>query len=115
MHNANQVLKAQFTERSVIHTPEKNYILRLGHKAERLQARVTVLQEHNRQTEQVLSARKVFKSGRWLSIEGKHLLTAADVYEDVAEADSRIEERKNKSRPGRKQSTRVVETLPEAD
>jgi hypothetical protein len=96
MYNANQVLKAQFTERSVIHTPEKDYILCLGHKAERLQARITVLQERNRQTEQVLSARKVFKSGRRLSIEGKHLLTAAEVYEDVAEADSRIEERKNK-------------------
>jgi hypothetical protein len=36
------------------------------------------------------------------------------VYVDVAETDSRIEERKNKSRPGRKESTRVVETLPEA-
>jgi hypothetical protein len=26
MHNANQALKTQFTETSVIHTPEKNYI-----------------------------------------------------------------------------------------
>jgi len=91
MHNANQTLKTQFTETSVIHTLEKNYILRLGQKAKRLQARTTVLQERNKKNEQVLSTRKVFKSGRRLSIEGKHLLTAKEVYDDVMEADLRID------------------------
>jgi len=113
MHNANQTLKTRFTETSVLHTPEKNYILRLGQKAEGLQACVTVLQERNKQNEQVLSARKVFKSGRRLSIEGKHLLTAEDVYDDVREADLRIEERKNKTKPKCKKTTLAVETLPE--
>ena len=76
IHDANQTLKVLFTEDSAFHTPEKNYILRLGQKAEGLQARVTILQQQ----------KKLFKSGRRVSIEGKHLLTAEDVYQNVMKA-----------------------------
>lgn len=79
MHEANQVLKQRFTENSVLNTPEKNYIVRLGQKAERLQARVTVLLERNKQNKEMLAARNACKSGRRVSIEGNHFLTARDV------------------------------------
>ena len=103
IHDANQALKVLFTEDSALHTPEKNYILRLGQKAEGLQARVTVLQQQ----------KKLFKSGRRVSIEGKHLLTAEDVYQNVMKADMRIAMRKNKGKSVHKKVTPAVETSSE--
>ena len=113
IHDANQALKVLFTEDSALHTPEKNYILQLGQKAEGLQARVTVLQQQKKQSESVLSARRVFKSGRRVSIEGKHLLTAEDVYQNVMKADMRIAMRKNKGKSVHKKVTPAVETSSE--
>jgi len=110
MHTANNTLRTLFTQNAPLHTPERNYIVRLGQKAEGLQARVTVLEQQKQQSESVLSARKAFKSGRRLSIEGKHLLMIEEVYQSVAEAEMRTVERKNKGQPRRNKAPRVADT-----
>jgi hypothetical protein len=97
IHNANQALHILFKKDSVLHSPEKNYIIRLDQKAERLQVRVALLQEQKKRSEEILSARRVMKSGRRLSVEGQHLLTTETVYEKVKNAEIMIEERKKKT------------------
>jgi hypothetical protein len=48
MHNVNQALHTLFKKDSVLHTPVKNYVIRLGQKAEKLQVRVALLQKQKK-------------------------------------------------------------------
>jgi hypothetical protein len=76
--------------------------------------RVALLQEQKKRSEEILSARRVMKSGHRLSVEGQHLLTTETVYEKVKNAEIMIEERKKKTGGrGRKKSNQVEENLSE--
>lgn len=110
MHDANQTLQALFDQNSILHTPEKKYIVRLGQKAEGWKMRVAILEKQKRDAETVLSARRTLKSGRRLSVEGKHLLTTEDVYQSVNQAEMKTAEMKKKrGKKGDKKSMQVSE------
>lgn len=114
MHEANKALQVLVNKNAPLNSPEKKYINRLGRKAERWQAHVAVLQTQQKQHETVMSTRRVCKSGRRVAVEGRHLLTAGNVYEDVRDAEIEIEKRKNKQRRGAKRkATKIQETSSE--
>jgi hypothetical protein len=48
MYHANQAIKALFQNNSTLHTPERDYIIQLGKKAEGWRAQMTVLEKEKK-------------------------------------------------------------------
>jgi DDE superfamily endonuclease/Tc5 transposase DNA-binding domain/helix-turn-helix, Psq domain len=96
MHNANKALRTKLTDNSVLATPEKQYILRLGTKVEQYKSRINILEKEKRNAEAVLSARKRAESGVRQILKGQHVVTVDSIYDKVREHEMMIEERKKK-------------------
>jgi len=112
MYNANQALQTIFTNNTVLHTSERNYICCLGQRAEALHARVGVLKKQKQNNDAVLSSRRAIKSERRISIEGEHLLTTDTIYQRVSQMEVKITKRKNKSsQKGKEKKIKVYEAL----
>lgn len=96
MHNANQALQATLATNSALKTPEKEYIVRLGRKAEAWKARMTMLDKEKTEARAVLAARRTIENGRRKSLQGRHLISTEEIYEDVMAAEKVTAERKTK-------------------
>ena len=75
MQAANTALNQLVASGECITTPAQDYIQRLTHQTERLQARNTILQEEKTNIEGVVSARKRQASGKRGVLAGHHLVT----------------------------------------
>ena len=74
MHHANQAIKAYFRI-ILLCTLLSGIIIWLSKKAEGWQARMTVLEKEKKNAQAIHSARRSLKSGKRLSLEGKHLIS----------------------------------------
>ena len=73
---------------------------------------MTVLEKEKKDAQAIISARRSLKSGKRLSLEGKHLISMEEVYWEVREAEMRTEEQRNKRRKrAPKESSEVPETF----
>ena len=83
MREANQQLKDIFMSNSDLATPQKNYILRLGRKAEQYQASIAILDKQKTVAEGILSRRKRAESGTRLFLRGQHFVSQLGVVEKI--------------------------------
>jgi len=73
---------------------------------------MTVLEKEKQDAQVILSSRRSLKSGKRLSLEGKHLISTEEVYQEVREAEMRTEGWRNKRRKrAPKESSKVPETF----
>jgi hypothetical protein len=63
----------------------------------------------------VLTARKVMKSGRRISVEGQHLLTIETIHERVKNAETMIVEKKKKSSGKGRAKSNCMEVISSED
>jgi hypothetical protein len=97
MQHANNVLKEKFRSDTSLNSPEKNYVMRLGRKAEQYKARIAVLEKQKKHAEDVLSKRKRAESGVRKFLKGQHLVTLENIYENVRDHEKVVESRKKKT------------------
>ncbi len=109
MQAANTALNQLVASGESITTPARDYIRRLTHQTERLQARNTILQEEKTNIEGVVSARKRQASGKRGVLAGHHLVTRPELLEGIRKKELEARERKNKAR--RKGTNQPVEPL----
>lgn len=107
MYEANKALQMALNSSSALDSSQKDYVRRLGQKAESYKARIIMLEKRIETAQGVLSARKKVETGVRQYFKGKHLLSAGDIYEKVASHEKIIEERKNKKQ--RKTTTQATE------
>ena len=98
MHEANKALNEVLNSSASLNSPQKGYLKRLSQKAENYKARIIMLEKRIEAAKGVLSERKRVETGTRQFFRGKHLLTAEDIYEQVANHERIVQERKNKRR-----------------
>ena len=110
MQEVNQALKNMFMSNSDLATPQKNYILRLGRKAEQYKARIAILDKQKEATESILSGRKRAESGSRLFLKGQHFVSQEGIVEKIETHEIMIVSReKKKAKRIIKQVTDTIE------
>ena len=71
----------------VLNTPARHHIQRLAKSTERLFAQNIILEKEKDALKEVVTARKKHLSGKRGAIKGKHVLTTAEIYTRVREAE----------------------------
>lgn len=94
--SARQVLSQHMSENPAFETPVRNFVDRFGKCSERVWARNSILETSNNALKKVLVDRKRCKGGVRAILKGKHLVTAADVFEEVVKAEEAGRKRKGK-------------------
>ena len=108
VQTANIALNDMVTSGNPISTPAKQYITFLTKNVERLQAVNTITQHENEQLKAHVYQRKRQLSGKRRVIDGKHIITAAELV-GIQEAEKKTRARKEKqsNKVPRKRGSRV--------
>lgn len=102
---ANVVLITLLDSDKPLPSPAKRFVRHITRSHMRLQARNTILEKENADQKAVLGGRKRPLSGKRLVIDGKHLMTAAELV-GVRAAEEVTKQRKAPKKGRRKQTTR---------
>ncbi len=109
MQKANRVLKDMFTSNSDLATPQQNYILRLGQKAEQYKARIAILDKQKEAAESVLNKRKRVESGTRLFLKGQHLVSQEEIVRKIEAHEMMVGSRRKKK--VKKTTKKVTDTV----
>jgi len=112
VREANTALIHLIDSSNRIPTPAKDYVRCLTRSTERLHALNTILEREKEELKTVVGARKRRLSGKRRVIEGKHVVTAAEILKDIQEAE--IVTRERKAKKGRAQRKREYKARKES-
>ena len=108
VQTANIVLNDMITSGNPISTPAKKYVTFLTKNVERLQAVNTIVQYENEQLKAHVHQRKRQLSGKRQVIDGKHIITAAELVGiQKAEKATRARKEKQNKKVSQKRRSRV--------
>ena len=105
VHRANVALNTLLELKKPLPTPAKIFVRHLTRSVMRLHTRNTILEQQNVEQQTILLGRKRQLSGKRRVIEGKHLMTVAELI-GVREAEEMTKQKKAPKKDTRKQKTK---------
>lgn len=91
---ANQELTRLVDAQLPLNTPARKHVHRLAKSTERLFTRYTITERQKEELKEVVGARKRRESGKRGALKGKHVMTTAEIYKKVRDAEEATRRRK---------------------
>jgi hypothetical protein len=108
--SANAALLSQITAGGVLSTPARNYAKCVIQRSERVQVRNIIIEEEHNKLKMAVTRRKTILSGKRKSIDGRHILTSAEILAEIEEAERNTKRRRtNKGKKGKRTGSQVAE------
>ena len=94
---------------SILETPIKRFIERLGAAFESIVLEISILRKENSEYKELLRVRKERKKGKRVAIKGKFVFNTKEILELVEEAEVEASKEKSKRRRTTRATTPVIE------